>query len=220
MNNEPDRGFRRIKTRLEHWLGLANAGQIAKGKTWYTDARAFAMELGYTYCIPFTKVVGVIAALSPAVRWDANKQQAENLCRAFSDGGPLEAVVLTTYGKQAKKAMDILSAQPVDIRQKLGERAFKTRAFFDNICHTQFGSEVTVDQHIIAAAGFTDFWVQGARWCYKLIESVIQKIAEEHRMVPCQVQAIIWLTYKDLTDSKNRAERAAERRATDAELPF
>lgn len=204
----------RVKERLLHWLGLAEARHIATGKMWYLGAHAFAEELSRAYNIPLPLVAGVIAALSPSVHWSANKRQAEALCRAHADGGPLESVILTTYGRQAAKARAILTNAEIH----LGKRAFKTRAFFHNIRYPGSGDWVTIDQHMIAAANFTEFWVSGAAWCYNLFVEVIRDIASDQELEPCQVQAIIWLTYKDLTDSKHPAERVDERE--DEELPI
>lgn len=196
----------RVKERLLHWLGLAEARHIAAGKLWYREAHGFAVELSRLYDIPLPSVVGVIAALSPSVYWSANKQQAEALCRAYADGGPLSAVVVTTYGKQAAKARKILETGIVS----LGKRPYKTSNFYENILCPDSHGAVTVDQHIVTAAGFTEFWVCGAKWCYDLIANALQEIAAQQGLLPCEVQAIIWLTYKDLTDSKSPVERVEE----------
>lgn len=207
----------RVKDRLGHWLGLAEVRHIAAGKSWYQEAHNFAQTLSTAYEIPLPQVIGVIAALSPSVHWTANKRQAEALCRAHADGGPLESVVVTTYGRQAVKARKILAAEYFN-SLLLGKRAFKTQAFFFNIYHPGTTDHVTIDQHMVAAANFTDFWVNSAHWCYRLFEEAIREIAKEQGLAPDQVQAIIWLTYKELTDSKHPAERAEEKE--DEELPI
>ena len=213
------RAFKRVRDRLEHWLELATASQRAEGKQWYGQARGFAEEVSRAYDLPIERVIGVIAALSPSVYWAANKLQAEALCRAHADGEDLDAVVLTTYGIQVKKAHDVLETPATAVRGVLGRRAFKTQNFYDNMLYPWADTQaVTIDQHIIDAAGFSDYWVYGARWCYNLLADAIREIAIKHGMLPCQVQAIIWITYKELTDSKHPAER---RQAEPEEnLPF
>lgn len=204
----------RVKERLLHWLGLAEARHIAAGKLWYLEAHEFAKELSHVYNIPLARVVGVIAALSPSVHWSANRRQAENLCRAHADGDPLESVVVTTYGRQAAKARTFLISNKIN----LGKRAFKTQAFYHNILYPGGSDCVTVDQHMVAAANFTEFWVSSAHWCYNLFVDVIREIASDHGLQPHQAQAIIWLTYKDLTDSKHPTERVEDEE--NKELPF
>lgn len=211
-----------VEKRLRAWFDLASAAERAEGRTWYNNVNAFIEEVSVATGLSLPRVAGVVAALSPSVYWAANRRQAEALCRAYADGEDLAAVVLTTYGRQAAKAREILTASRIEdenpqrsgyaiIRGILGKRAFKTGAFFDNILDPDdVAGLVTVDQHIIAAAGMGDFYVQGARWCYNLIANAIRKLAHDHGYLPQQMQAIIWLAYK--------AERAERQQAE--ELPF
>ena len=74
----------------------------------------------------------------------------------------------------------------------------KTGAFFRCIYYVNDTRSVVVDQHIIAAAGMEDLFVQSARWCYDLIADCIRQIADSVGLLPGQAQAIIWLTWKDL----------------------
>lgn len=197
----------RIKRRLDHWYGLADARHIWAGKAWYREAHQFALEITCVYDIPLYKVVGVIAAISPSIAWPVNKKQAEDLCRAYADNGILENVIVSTYGKQAMKARDILRTAkgPIDTARLLGTRAFKTEAFFWNILDVT-SRHVTIDQHIIAAAGWEKKWVQSARHCYTLIESAIADLAVKYKMKSYEFQAVIWITYKDLTNPKIEEE--------------
>lgn len=98
----------RIRDRLECWYGLASAAHIAAGRTWYSDAHAFAEAVAERTGLPLYKICGVIAALSPAVYWELNKRQAEALCVAYVDGGDLLDVAASTYGRQVRKAVCIL----------------------------------------------------------------------------------------------------------------
>ena len=200
----------RIKDRFEHWHGLADARHIAEGKSWYREAHAFAQEVATTYDVPLYKVCGVIAALSPAVWWDLNKRQAENLVQAYADGGELEAVVVSTYGRQGAKARSILrdGLDSYDVQALLGKRAFKTVAFYWNILRYPDTLAVTIDQHIIAAADFTEYFTQSARWCYDLLSQAICELAATYGYKPFELQAILWITYKDLTDARSPEEKA------------
>lgn len=195
----------RVKDRLRHWYGLAEVRHIASGKAWYREAHEFAVGLSETYDIPLYKVVGVIAAISPSVYWDQNKRQAEKLCQAYADGGPLEDVVVTTYGRQAVKARQILrdAQHGIHVNEMLGKRAFKTKSFYWNILRYPDSLAVTIDQHIISAAGFENRWVQGSKWCYNLLADAIRELAVELNLKPYELQAIIWITYKEIVDTKD-----------------
>ncbi len=201
----------RIENRFRAWYQLATAKQRAEGKSWYREAREFAREIARPYprsVLTHTKVCGVLAALSPSVAWDINKRQAEALCRAFASDGDIAEVVVSTYGKQAEKAREIVRSNSggahirESIRGILGARAFKTWAFFDNI-YLPESQHVTIDQHIIMAADFGGLWVQSAHWCYDLLAEAMRTVArdEDIDLKPHQLQAIIWLTYKETKES-------------------
>jgi len=201
-----------VEKHLRAWYDLAGPAQRSAGQCWYAEAHAFVVELAEATGLDVVRVAGVVAALSPSVYWAANKRQAEALCRAYADGTDLLDVVLTTYGRQCRKARAILTVHlsdvdwPVTIRHILGEgkrpRAFKTQAFFENILRPKSSNKVTVDQHIVNAAGMGDLFVQSARWCYDLIADVIRSLAVEYGHRPQELQAIIWLTYKDVAKTE------------------
>ena len=197
----------RLRGRLTAWLELADVSDTLAGKTWYKDARSFCDALSASYGVSYTKVCGVVAALSPATYWDLNKRQAEALVRAHSEGGDLDAVVVSTYGRQAVKARAIVrgSDDYETIRKTLGVRAFKTQAFYDNLVNSDLNS-VAVDRHIITAAGFENEWVGAAQWCYKLLAGVIRDLAINRGERPHQTQAIIWVTYKRLAEAYHQGE--------------
>ena len=213
----------RVTARLAHWLGLADARHVAEGKAWYREANGFARELSQTYDIPMPQVVGVIAAISPSVNWDLNKRQAENLCKAYADGGALEDVVVSTYGGQVEKARKILhdARNNTDITKMLGTRAFKTKAFFNNIFWYPVSDSVTIDQYIVDAAGFEKAWVNGAKWCYEVLARAITDLATDKNLRPYEVQAIIWVTYKDLTGAQDEPDEEPEAdNDDDSPIPF
>jgi len=211
----------RIKDRLRHVFGLAEPRYIAAGKLWYTEAHEFALAVADATGVPIGRVCGVIAALSPSVRWGDNKRQAEALCQAYAEGEDLLNVVVTTYGRQAVKAREILSPDKYvgwSLEGALGKRAFKTTAFFHNIRSPRTSRSVTIDQHIVAAAGLIDIWTTGAQWCYDRVSKAIRELAEEKGLRPCQVQAIVWITWKDIVLPDDKRSNWNE--AQDEPAPF
>lgn len=214
-----------VEARIRHWHGLATACQIARGSVWYTEARAFCTVLATEYDVPYVRVCGVVAALSPAVYWELNKRQAEALIQAHAEGQDLGDVVLSTYGAQAAKARAILTApdlgpEPQEtVRRMLGARAFKTWAFFDNLVHAA-SQDVTVDRHIVAACDLEGKFTQSAAWCYNLVRDAIRAVADELGCLPYELQAVVWVTYKETTGAYSNAEGpVADRPQADA-APF
>ena len=203
MRNTNQKTLDRLAGKIEAWLSLAEPRHVAEGKAWYDNARAFCREVSHKTGVRSVIVAGVVAALSPAVRWENNKRQAEALCQAYVDTGDLYSIILTTYGKQADKARAILELGPdaslATIEGILGRRAFKTVAFFQNIVRSEIPHHraVTIDRHILKALSFEDSWTQGAAGCYLIVEEAFCQVASRHSLGVYQLQAIIWLTYKD-----------------------
>jgi hypothetical protein len=197
----------KTEQRVEAWLDLATSDTFPEGLQWYLLAHQFSVQLAHDTHIPLATVVGVIAALSPSVYWELNKRQAEALCRQAAEGLPLEDVPLTTYGGQCRRALAIVRARyehaedVITLLNGAGRpRAFKTVAFFWNILTPEARHRVTVDQHIVAALGWEDRFTPGAAGCYTAVADAIIAVAARRGLVPCQVQAIVWCTYKALKE--------------------
>jgi hypothetical protein len=200
---------KRFTRRIRAWHDLASPADKAKGKLWYRTVHERAAALADETGLSIAQVCGVISALSPACEFGLNLRQAEALCRQWAEGGPLDEVVLSTYGKQQAKAKRIVSLAghhtAADVGLLLGKRALKTLAFFYNILNPDESTSVTIDVHIIASMDFSGQFVQGALWCYNRISKAFQAVAEELRLRPCELQAIVWLAYKS-ENSRNFAE--------------
>lgn len=200
-----------ITRKLRAWFDLASADQAARGKLWYHEAHGFACTLADQTGIPLERVCGVIAVLSPAVYWRLNKKQAEELCNAHAEGLDIRSIVLSTYGGQAEKAYAILESQydlsADDVARMLGGGwAMKTKAFFRNILDPIGSLSVTVDRHIVTAAGYT----RTHPALYRAMARTIARMAAEHGLRPCQVQAIVWTCYKETTGAYSNAEGSVD----------
>ena len=198
-----------IESRLLAWYRLANSRQRAAGLTWYADARAFCREVSADTGLPLATVAGVVAALSPSTYWELNKRQAEALCRTFAAGGDIDSVPISTYGRQAAKARKIVSEKllsSTDICKALGRRAFKTWAFYDNLTRKE-SRAATIDQHIIRALDLEDRWTQGAKGIYDEVAGCIRQVADDTGLAPYQLQAIVWLTYKETGERYSPEEK-------------
>ncbi|MCX7429376.1 MAG: hypothetical protein NTW96_27600 [Planctomycetia bacterium] len=212
----------RIEKRLCSWYGLSCSRLRADGLAWYRAAREFCNLLSETYGVPLVRVCGVVAALSPAVYWALNKRQAEALIQAYVDQEDPAGVAVSTYGSQAAKAREILALADLGpdpaarVAGILGAQARKTRAFFSNLMHLS-SQEVTVDRHIVAACGLADRFVgNSAVWLYRVVAEAVGNVAEELMLRPYELQAIVWLTYKETAEAYSAAEGARPA----AEAPF
>lgn len=175
--------------------------EIQEGLRWYSNANLIAMGLGADLDGGLEASAGVIAALSPNNRWERNVRDAEALIKAFVHGSDLDAVKVSTFGPNKKKAIRILQGEdPFDV---LGGR--KVRAFYSCIVG---GNDICIDGHAYA------IWL-GKRVptssTPKISDKLYNKIAEDYRAAtqqinsitgqsytPADIQAITWVTYRKL----------------------
>jgi hypothetical protein len=147
--------------------------------------------------------VGIIAALSPRCPWRENIIQAKSFIQTKGK------VKTTTYKSNKKKALAILRGKnPQDVLN-----GHKVRAFYFNILSPENSTEVCIDTHIISAwfnrcnldKAFlnTVFHPRGSRRnIIQEIKQAVIQLASKYHLKPLQVQAILWLTWKRITENK------------------
>lgn len=174
-----------IYTNLLAIYNDATPEEYDTGVAWYADARATIAALanripGYS---PIT-FAGVVAALSPRIRWSTNLDTAMRMCRAAANrkGQPKVAGLPGNRDRAWRIA-------------KTGQfyhlKGPKVRAFAANLTGDE--SAVTIDVWMLAAAGVKYANVGNRR----AIERAVRDIAEAASLTPAQVQAVIWVTIRD-----------------------
>jgi hypothetical protein len=176
---------------------LSTAIERADGREWYRTAFRHATAIANEYNCEFEAVVGVIAALSPNVRWSTNVQAAEDLVKAYVFDVDIEAVRLPCYRANVKKAWAIINGMPVlDVL-----RGNKVRAFFENIMGLNH-TTVCVDAHAYAV------WLNQrvttksvgkiSDKLYKQISDDYIEAARQLQLEPRVLQATTWVTWRRL----------------------
>src|SRR4051794_1556149 len=75
--------LRHSVARVDGWLSVATAQDLADGIAWYDRARSEALRMAYIPgCGSVRQAAGVIAALSPRQQWATNVAVAERMIRA------------------------------------------------------------------------------------------------------------------------------------------
>ena len=179
------------------------SAQYETGLTWYSDAYDFAARIGTEYALSVETVAGVVSALSPAVSWVVNKEDARRLIDNWSNIGNPERVKVSTYGQNKDKAIGILESKgSYNAVVDFFTADTKTLNFFCNIANPERTNVVTVDRHAIGIAlGSTDTSHQQlciTKKRYRDIKEAYTMAAEQlgHR-VPCNLQAICWISYRE-----------------------
>lgn len=181
----------------------ASIESVESGKDWYSQARFIANHVANKYNVPFAKVCGVIAALSPATNWTQNIADSCNLIYVWSEGLDCEQCVVTTYGNNKAKAIRILGMKSHSIAAIgaaiLGKsKVSKTHSFFCNIL-TGDSVNVTIDRHAfrIAVDSMKADEICITEKRYRNMAKAYEIAARKAEISPSQMQAITWIAFRE-----------------------
>lgn len=171
----------------------ATAAEIDAGKSWYLAANALAWEIDPMR--PYNGA-GVIAALSPRLRWDKNEAYAR---LAYSLKGYAITEVanyIPTLNNSRIKALRMVNGEHVS--DVLG-KGLKTNAFWDNILNPYTSEAVTVDKHAfdIANGVRTGYSTVITDKAYREVESLYREAAHIVGIAPLHMQAICWVQWRN-----------------------
>lgn len=179
---------------LQNILQHTDAEEYAQGLSWYKEANAFVHELSEMSGYSSDIIARLLAILSPACPWERNKKDATAMALSSS---PLEDVVVSTYGNNKRKAIQLL--RHGDISQLSGK---KVVSFYNNIINPDCPKHVTIDRHAIRAclpknhkAKALDSDIADAQ--YRQAEKIYKRLAHRMNLTPCSLQAIVWVTYRN-----------------------
>lgn len=168
-----------------------------RGLRWYQDASDFANELSEKYKVDYGRVCGVISALSPANYWENNKQEAEQLIVCYVVGGDYTKLSFRTYGANVAKAWDILTSLNVPVESFFNAKTgAKTLNFYYNILTPKDTNYITLDRHMIAIINGNIGKPSGPGRLtpkqYRETAAKFIKTANKLKLVPCELQAMLW----------------------------
>lgn len=188
-------------THVENILSVYRAATPAQritGMYWYAEANRIAHEIS-----PDNPAIGagVIAALSPRLRWEKNVDYARLAFNLLGyDVDPVLLSYIPALGNSRAKAMAMVNgADPIEV---LGKGP-KTNAFFDNILNPFTSMRVTVDKHAFCIAkgewqGYKDHVVTNKEYVQIEADYVVAAQESGDELLPMQLQAITWCTWRDL----------------------
>ena len=184
-----------LKRRLRAFYREASEDEIQRGIDGYDNMRGWCEGVADSYGLELFKVVGIFAAFSPQMAVDANKR----LCLQFIRTGRAKH-----YGVLNAKAERILNAKESEVPAILNGP--KISAFYWNILHPIDDRRVTIDRHALACVlqtpkkvkALDDGVYQMTKLQFMRFEQVYMDVAKEFDIAPCQLQAILWETYRRL----------------------
>jgi len=171
----------------------ADLTQVIAGRNWYPTVKKIAEHIHPSYIAG----AGVIAALSPRVKWDENIKAAVTVCQVALSGSEIPPDVIgmcRNRDKAWKIARGEYKYSPLELLNS-SNGAYKVNAFFANIIgDTQL---VTVDVWAarVAIPEFDEESVRHNR--YLMVQDAYQKAAKRiGDITPRDLQAVCWVNVR------------------------
>lgn len=163
-----------------------NHDQKEQGLNWYHDINDYCKIVAEMYSLPLWKVCAILSALSPNNRFYRNVIDVISLIKYE------EAAKVCTYNINKRKALQCLRANSFDECLALF-KGRKTKSFFLNIYKPNDFDRVTVDIWMIRL-----FNIKGSLTDkrYRVIENIIKDYAAKVKLLPHQVQALLWIAIR------------------------
>lgn len=158
-----------------------------QGCDWYFVANLWARSLSNRYKIDFQKVCAIVSACSINVGWSQNI----NLVNQYMDTGRI-------------KGLPIVQKKCDQIMQGEIESALKTDKlwnFYQNIFDFENPIPVTIDRHATAIAYVgkaAKKFPKPTPKRYAQIADCYRIVAKELGLIPCTLQAVVWIQYRKL----------------------
>jgi len=179
---------------------VATQRDITEGMYWYLNANGLAHEI-----MPDNPRAGagIIAVLSPRLRWDKNVAYARLAVNLMGYGvDEIVASYIPVLKHSRRKALAIVhGAEVLDV---IGNGP-KTRAFFDNIANPFTSTEVTVDKHAFDIANNIRTPYKGmviTNKTYAAMAEAYQIAAGILGILPHQLQAITWVAWRRIVGAE------------------
>lgn len=151
-----------------------------RAKDWYRQAHAECKALADETGLALESVVGVVAVISPRLKWEVNVNEARRIIRGETS---------RALGKNVAKARRILAGEkPQEVVS-----GPKVTSFYRNILNPDDTHAVTIDTW--AARVWSGDWAWGKSVDARLYEKIAadyREAAAEVGLLPCELQAITW----------------------------
>lgn len=160
---------------------------------WYKDANQFAKDYSFNDTVLHSKLMGIIAALSPLKTWEQNKKIA------------IDFLLMGTCGHMAlnvNKAKRIIESDGTDESILNILNGNKISAFYLNIKYYNKATNVTIDRHALSIAlGYktseSDYSGMTLKQ-YEFFQDCYIWTANKLNISPLLLQSATWVKYRKL----------------------
>ena len=171
----------------------ATDAEYNEGMYWYINANGIAWGLDH---INYKRAAGVIAALSPLLSWNKNVEYAERVYAGDTDIPCLKKNAAKAIAiRNGWNALDVLSGQ-------------KVVSFYNNIVnpYSDDPALVTIDKHAMDIANNeVTPYKNGPKMntsIYREYVSAYSTAAGIAEITPLQMQAVTWVSWRNLKKNK------------------
>lgn len=191
-----------MRSKIGELFKRADEIDIREGLRAYERYRCVIQGFADHYSIPFDRTLAAFVALSPNNDYYGNLRSLSSVLEAVQRGYAIETATITTYNACRDRAHSYATGE-VDFLSTV--KGPKIRSFYHNIMNPNCKKHVTVDGHMIAAYLGKNMSMKEANFAvrkvgYERIRKAIKSLAYRNDMIPCQMQAIIWLTRKRINN--------------------
>lgn len=169
---------RHFRDRLVAAYEAADAEAVEAGRLWYPTGEAVVAKLAADYIVGIPAAAGIVAALSPQVKWRQNIESARSILAGHGR--------VMGYDSNTAKARRIAAGEPAD--KVLGGP--KVRNFWANLRGSR--EAVTIDVWAQRAAAGRDLAPPKGPQYLRIVKAY-RAAAAQCGEVPRDFQAIIWL---------------------------
>lgn len=167
-----------------------------QGKEWYRNAQTASQRIARDYGLSVDTVARVIAALSPANKWERNLLDARSLVRAYAVGDEVTTVKVCTFNVNKLKAWAILNGDHSALQGR------KVVEFYLNIAGNS--DRVTIDGHMANVCKGTSKPMTAQSHTpieFRAMQAAVKSAArcrqvDGRKLSPAEFQAIVWIEWR------------------------
>lgn len=180
----------------------ASIAELSEGMNWYSTAQSGALLLAQEHGISLVKAAGVIAALSPNLRWELNLKAADTVIRSYRLGIDPENATCPAYKANRKKAYQVLDCNGEDNTVRAILNGQKITSFYgcimghDDVCIDGHAKNIWAGERMVLknnSINKTQYQMLTAE--YRMATEAINN-AYKFNLTPMQVQAVTWVVWR------------------------
>ena len=189
------------ESNVRNAIAGADLETLRAGVAWYGIVRAECHVMAKEFGVPFRVIAGIVAVLSATAPWEQNKVATRRILESWHSGtrnaedmpavvrnhlAVVKAVLMLQTGKVAEHI--------VKVAPTYRTQSWKTLVFWYNISGKST-RRVTIDVWMWRLISGDMSSQKRPKGCeYMVCERIVQKVAREFGLRPCDAQAVAWMT--------------------------